>query len=580
MFKEINLLRYLFILLIISIPSLLMTTEWTIFVYMAADNNLHRQALNDIIELQNGLFLGNDNIQVILYIDHIPSYKNGVVEYIQVLPSSKDTFDSRIIRTLPDENSASPEALTNFLNWAYSRYASQKNILVLWSHGTGYTRNAYIERAGEENELTWILEDSSSWSTMSIYNGEFREVFRNHNKKYDIMVFDVCSSGSLEVISEIKDYADIVIASPSLFPQLGFPWSNIIPEIKRNISPAEVSEIFAVKFKEAYLPGGIYNIWGTSNFTVSVSVYDISKYGELYLALQNFSKQFIDSRDSNFYINIRNQLPEYNTPEIDIDLLYFVAILNDSIYVNKEIEDLYKTVNDFVIYKSTVNFPYEHSISIFYPNDFETFIYYFENVWSNLIFAESDWARFLNYAYGDDIYPPKPVSEINHVINLETIYIEWTAPIDPVSLRYRLDFFDENNINKEIFYSLTNNTLTKINYNGFFNIIAIDESNNHSEPRTQSFNFTKIESDRFYISPNPVRIQENAIKIVYYLTKNTSFVNITLYNIIGRAVWERKLSFHDLGEYSIEIENLSSGVYFGIFETENSRLIDKFSVIR
>ncbi|MCL2063317.1 MAG: clostripain-related cysteine peptidase [Candidatus Cloacimonetes bacterium] len=571
-------------------PIFLLSTEWTLFFYMGADNDLHRHAIEDIMEMQKGLLSGNDFVNIIVYIDHAPSYKNGAVEYIQVRPSNSNVVDSRIIQTYPDENSGSGQTLTKFLNWAYPLYSSEKNILILWSHGSGWARG--------DMETRWIIEDSTSMSNIKVYDGELHDALARHNRKYDIIVLDACNSGSIEMVGELKNFTDLIIASPDLFPSRGFPWEQIIQSWESSYSSVQVSELFIANFIDAYSMGGVYNMFGISDIKVSIAVYDITKYDHLFYAIREFSDAFADSDYSDFFIPVRNTIHEYNSGGREIDLLRFMEAVNGqssgnnanpSINEKKHIiENLYSAVDDFVIMKHSLFSFFHQSISIFYPRNFLNFIDNFYLYWHHLKFSNSDWGKFLNYVYGLDTHPPNQVTEINHVVNLETLYIDWEAPVDPTPLNYIVsivqnDFLRTSPEQITLTNNQKNNTFsTKVYSSGYFTIEAIDEAGNHSEPTLRNFTFLPPHKDEFYIAPNPVMKNHSEFKIYYYLTKTSGFVNIEIYSISGQLVWEEKMGFHAEGEPTlpISVEPFSSGVYFGVMTTENSRLIDRFAIER
>jgi len=568
---------YMLLFILCIIKHVLYSAEWTLFVYMGADNDLHQDALDDIVEMQKGLLVGSHHLEIIVYIDHIPQYKNGVVEYIQISPSNKNTIDSRIIRTMPDENSGSGESLTKFLNWAYPRYASKKNMLSLWSHSSGWSRDI--------KDARWIIEDSTSESNIKVYNGELHDALAKHGKTYDIIILDACNAGSIEMISEIKDFTHLAIASPDLFPASGYPWTEIISGWVQNLNSYQVSELMVSCFINAYSIGGVYNPNGISDRRVSIAVYDMKHYDKLFDAIKIFSDTFVEPVYSDILSNIRRSMPhylQYNWGYEDIDLLYFaeeMTKISTILPINTAL-NFYDTINEFVYLKSSLQSLHHHSISIWYPHEFRNFIEGFKKYWHFLKFSTSGWGRFLNYAYGNDSDPPDPVQNVSYKINLETIYIDWEIPIDPTLLTFQVDFFDQNNIFIENRIIDTNNISKRVHNNGFFTIKAIDEAGNISVPIEQAYSFIPTNKDHFYIAPNPVNIKKKDFIVFYYLTKSSSFLNISLYNISGQLVWELKTGFNDVGEYNIKVENLPVGVYFGVLDSEHSRIVDKFAVVR
>ncbi|MCL1827769.1 MAG: clostripain-related cysteine peptidase, partial [Candidatus Cloacimonetes bacterium] len=358
---------------------------------MAADNGLHSYAISDLIEMQKGLYSSVNQPNIIVFIDHISSYKNGNVEYLQIKPSNSDIVAAKVLKTYPDMDSGSGETLLYFLNWAYPKYKSEKNLLLLWSHGDGWI--------DFPNSIFGIGHDASSGSMIGVSTGELRSVFTRHKKKYDIIILDACYAGSLEILSEIQEFGDFILATPEEFPSIGYPWTEILMSWEPTQTSIETTELFASKFRQAYSVGGVYNEFGITDKRVSVCVYSLSKYQNLFEQIKVFSNQYADPKYSQYFTAIRNMtgVLEYNAPYgwIDLDLLFFVNKITEL-----DVQDLVSATEDFVINRVTLGAAIEQSISIFYPRYLEAFVASYENYWHSLQLQNSGWARFLNYVYG------------------------------------------------------------------------------------------------------------------------------------------------------------------------------------
>ena len=577
-----KMISVLALLIILMMPVLMFPTQWTMFVYMVPDRALYNFAIDDIIEMQKGLFEGNINdLKIVVYISHISSHRNGVVEYLEIIPSSQDHVVSRVLRTIPNENSGSGDALLGFLNWAYPRFSSERNILSIWSHSSGWTPGPM--RSG--SDFNWICYDEVYRSAIGITTGELRSVFERHNKKYDIIILDACMTGSMEFITELEGFADYVIASPDEFPAEGFPWIQILPKWDHTFTTRQITHLIMSKFAEAYSLGGIYDF--IRDRRVSVSVYSMEKHNYLMGAIELFSEVFANPEYSEYFSSIRGKIHSYGRFDLgDIDLLHFVeqVIASNNFNYNQKIvlNVLHNAVNNFVIYNHTQNstIGHEHSISINYPLYFQHFIGIFEFFWHRLRFSQSGWARFLNYVYGEDKHPPNAVTDIKFEINLETIYIRWRAPIDPTPLTYRIVFYDDVGRFVKEYDSEINQLSAHISSSGHFTVEAIDEAGNFSEPVIQRFTFIEPDNNHFYIAPSPVNSRLNQFRVFYYLTRTSSFVNISIYNVAGQLVWESKEGFHERGEHSMVVNNLSTGVYFAVLQADGIRMVDRFAVVR
>ena len=119
-----------------------------------------------------------------------------------------------------------------------------------------------------------------------------------------------------------------------------------------------------------------------------------------------------------------------------------------------------------------------------------------------------------------------------------------------------------------------------VSKDGWFFIESIDEAGNFSKIVKKNFSFNKITEDQFYFAPNPVNVSNQNITLFYYLFEDSKYINISIFDISGNIVFNKRLGFHEVGENKLNIKMLASGIYYGILQTEKNRYSSKFSVIR
>lgn len=185
--------------------------------YMAADNDLSGQALIDIKELQK--ISGQPGIDIIVQLDS-PS---GSFRY-KVLPQG-----TSILASLGQSNSASPEALANFGSWAVKTYPAQKYLMVLWDHGSGWSK--YSKYIGYDQQFNDFL---------SVAGGGLKEVLAKVSstagQPLDIVVFDACLMQMAEVLVELDGLCHYAVGSEALFPIAGMPYDKAWENIDGNTS--------------------------------------------------------------------------------------------------------------------------------------------------------------------------------------------------------------------------------------------------------------------------------------------------------------------------------------------------------
>ena len=105
--------------------------SWTVMVYMAGDNSLDPEGVEDLQEMKT---VGStDKLNVIAQFDRAEGHvarryylrKGGIV-----------TGDA--VASLGTVNTGDPKALKDFIEWGIKDYTADHYLLVLWNHGQGW----------------------------------------------------------------------------------------------------------------------------------------------------------------------------------------------------------------------------------------------------------------------------------------------------------------------------------------------------------------------------------------------------------------------------------------------------------
>ncbi|QZT35909.1 hypothetical protein K5X82_11450 [Halosquirtibacter xylanolyticus] len=295
-------------------------TDETLIVYMAADNNLRDYAIQNSYGIIEGLKRGQ---RVIVFLD------NGEDQsYLFQLddPTSKSIYQNKV-KTYPNRNSGTPSVLYGVLNDIIQRYPSTNYDLILWSHGTSWLPSNRVQTK------SFGLDHTSSI--------DIHELAMALPVKFRSIIFDACLMGSVEVISQLKDKADYIVASPTDILAEGLPYSEITPILLDKKRPIEERlEKVCDAFYSFY-----NNMKNPSKRSASIALYDTKQITKL----QNDFKRVIGAQP---------QVHVLNQSIINLNLKYPCFDFMDMVkqyYGDKSYNDLKAPLQKLVLYSKHTN---------------------------------------------------------------------------------------------------------------------------------------------------------------------------------------------------------------------------------
>lgn len=246
----------LFLISLLFSAEKLSASEWTLLVYVQANNNLSGYALKNFSDMA---MIGSNSNLTTLVQWHAPN-QQGTWRYR--IDKGKMVLDE-CIKDQTDGNKS--EDLVNSMAWAVRKYPSQKYSLVLWNHGIGILDPAWqktLNLISNGNQKTGIdlffdeqvpriafatdeatdeaqtIFDLMATSTRGILFNEYARTYMDNqtlkdalskiktnvlkNKKIDLLGMDACLMAMVEVAYQIKDYAEVFVASEEV--ELAHGW--------------------------------------------------------------------------------------------------------------------------------------------------------------------------------------------------------------------------------------------------------------------------------------------------------------------------------------------------------------------
>jgi len=258
------------------------------------------------------------------------------------------------VQDLGNMDMGKPEQLTNFIEWGQGTYPADHYILVFWDHGGGALGGFGGYRKEDSSP-----EDFPAAANLNLK--QLRDVVetnvQNTGKKFELIGFDACMMGTLEVANSFKNSSRYMVASQDIEPGVGWDWKAMMNFIVAfpDASGAEIGEAIA----NAYLAKLELD---QSASQATLSVIDLAMMEPLNTALAGFSEwQERLLIDTDAWLDLavsRSSAMDFYTSDLDLDgsadMVDIVSLL-DKISVDHrnvpEIVNLKNALEKAVIHK-------------------------------------------------------------------------------------------------------------------------------------------------------------------------------------------------------------------------------------
>jgi hypothetical protein len=249
--------------------------KWTVLNYSAADNNLYAYIYEDAASMEK---LGSTNsVQLVTQLDH---HQGGAYRFRverDGVGAGEDRIDSPVIESLGPINMSDPKNLADFIRWGMEKFPSEKYMLVIADHGKGWEG---------------LIQDDShrGWMSVPQLKEALESAYQATGRKLDVIGFDACQMASVEVASEIKDYAKFMVASQALEGREGWPYSQILGQA--SLSDLHQAHLFKsdIEARQA-VELVVRSAADHHQILPTMSAIDLSKMAELESQLKNVSLQ-------------------------------------------------------------------------------------------------------------------------------------------------------------------------------------------------------------------------------------------------------------------------------------------------
>lgn len=231
---------------------------WLVMIYMDGDNDLEDFIFNDLNDAE--MVGSTDQVTIVAQMDRTLEYSTLDGDWTTakrfLVTADDGSFLSRgdflkrtsiELQDLGEVNSGDYHTLVDFATWAIGNYPADRYALILSDHGGGWT-GGFADFESQDNGLTINEIDQGLWDILQATGiGQF-----------DLLGFDACLMGNVEVLAAIAPYAKHAVVSEETIPGMGWAYGGFLNPLTQD--PGMDGRALASAVLDAYIytdPSGL-----------------------------------------------------------------------------------------------------------------------------------------------------------------------------------------------------------------------------------------------------------------------------------------------------------------------------------
>jgi hypothetical protein len=203
--------------------------EWTIIVYSDADDEILEADLwFDVNEME--LVGSNPQVNIVVQMDRAVGGFSGDGDWTDTRrfyitqDNDLNAINSPVVEYIGEADMGDPQTLVDFATWAIQNYPAKKYMLIMSDHGSGWAEGFSDLQSGNRLSLPEITN-------------AIAQVQRSMGgQKFEIIGFDACLMGMIEVFGSLYPYTNYMIASEEVEPATGWAYAGWLDRLAQNPS--------------------------------------------------------------------------------------------------------------------------------------------------------------------------------------------------------------------------------------------------------------------------------------------------------------------------------------------------------
>lgn len=394
--------------------------EWTIIVYADADDEVLEGSIwFDVNEME--VIGSTPQVNIVVQLDRAAGGFDGdgnwtdTRRFYVTRDDDLGSITSPVVEYIGEANMSDPQTLIDFATWAMQNYPAKKYALIMSDHGAGWAPGwTDLDSGGHMSlpEITYAVSEIQS---------------RMGGQKIELLGFDACLMGMLEVYGSLYPYTNYMVASQEVEPSPGWAYAGWLERLVQNptvdgralsqyiVSSYIVEDVALSIFRS---PAEIADMEADTTLTAveSARIPDVIRaMNQFTTTLTNVNQEWV--AQGRQYTRSYYTIFDVNKPSPYIDLVNFAEIMattNDPAIV-QSYQQLSAAVDAAVIAEKygarmagsngiSIHFPISEiyaltelsgQLSIRYADDAGYFL------------TQSSWDEFLAYHYLGQAYVPQ-----------------------------------------------------------------------------------------------------------------------------------------------------------------------------
>ena len=260
--------------------------QWTLLVYLNADNNLEEAGLEDVNEME--LVGSTAEVNVVVQIDRHQSYTSddgdwtGARRYYVTQDADMNHIASPLLDDLGEVDMGDPQTAVDFLTWGAAAYPAERYAMVFWDHGDGWSMAA---DGASGPGFKGFSSDDQSGHEISVAEGDLADLLEQVTsalgQPIDLLGFDACLMQMWEVAHVAEAHADVLVGSEDSEGLDGWEYTEILTDLtaQPTMEPATLGDSIALHFVEQ----------GSSSQYPTQSAVDLAELGVLTAAMDDLA---------------------------------------------------------------------------------------------------------------------------------------------------------------------------------------------------------------------------------------------------------------------------------------------------